>query len=959
MDRPIPAPFYGSGQTAIGQAVLGASGSALPGMGYFAASTLNGSGLASVALDGTVEFKGPVSIAVPESITVAEKGPTGGNGGIVLADGAVTLSAAYVAVGQPYLAPVQPSEQVSAYTSGTPFYLPPTSGAGTLAVTAGSAADPGLIDLGNLSLQSIGEASFTAAGGDVRGFGTVDIAGILNVTAGQVYAPTEETFTLAAYDYNLPSDLAGSPAHPGTINIVSSGSRQVPLSAGSTLNVFASAINQDGVLQAPDGTIQLGWNGSGTAPIDPLTDAAVPVAQSLSLGAGSVTSVSGSLTDPVSGQELPIPYGLIYEDNSWIDPSGTDITSQGPPAKSIVLSASGVNVSPGAVVDTSGGGDLFAYEFVPGTGGTNDILSATSQSFAVLPGYQAAYAPLAGFNPQPSTNTVTNYASGDLGYESVSPSGQSLLAVGEQVYLNLQNGLGPQDYTLLPARYALLPGAYLVTPEGTSSVAPTQAIRQPDGSYVVTGYTFNAFDPSRPAVFGEFNIATGTPANAGTTVAPASVVRSRAQYSDSFANSFFAAAAQGTGASVVQLPSDGGDLEISATEDLDLQGSLSAGPASGGEGGLVDIANPGNIVINDSGTGGATPAANTLYLSSTVLSNLDAGSLLIGGTRTGAGTEASVDVTAGTITVDNPGDPLSGPDVILAANLGLTLAPGSEIEATGPASAAAENLLVSDTLQLQPATAVSAAGQASIIALSQGGNSVSLPQGTPKGDKIEVSVAATVNLANGSTIDLAKGSSTAVSGACTVTLSGPGELVALGTGAAIPVTLGDGVLLRVSDDASASSTRIGVASSTAPTLQIGAGAAISGRGVTIDSTSLTEIDPTATLLGALSLSSGQVSLVLNSSLAGDAAPGSLVLTGAALSSLEDNATALSLSSYSSIDIFGAGQLGTPAFTSLALHAGEIRGFGLAGGDQVIFSAQTIALDNNLGGAIRDRLPGRP
>jgi filamentous hemagglutinin len=943
----IPAAFYGSGETAIGHPVVSATGVPLSGMGYFAASSLDGSGLASVALDGTVSFQGPVSISVAQSISVAGAGPTGGNGGIIIADGAVSLDAPYVALGQSYLAPVLPAEQTSAFSNGTPFYLPPASGAGTLTVTAGSAGNLGLIDLGNLSLQAISEASFTAAGGDVRGFGTVDIAGALGITAGQVYAPTEETFTLAAYNYNLPSDPAGTPARPGTIDIGASGSRQVPLSAGSTLNIYASVIDQDGVLQAPEGTINLGWNGTGTAPIDTLTNAAVPVAQNLTLGPSSITSVSAAVVDSVSGQNIPIPYGLIYEDNSWIDPSGANITSEGPPAKSVTLSAANVSVESGAVVNTYGGGDLFAYEFIPGTGGTNDILSSSSTSFAVIPGYEAGYAPYASFNPSPSTSSVTNYASGDLGYISAGSNGQSQLAVGEQVYLNLQNGLGTQAYTLLPARYALLPGAYLVTPLGTAQLAPAGAAEQPDGSYVVTGYAFNGFDPSMASVYSEFDVALGTPANAGAASSPASVVRSRALYTDYFADGFFEAGGQGAGSSVVQVPADGGDLEIAATTALTLEGAVNAQAATGGEGGLVDIASTENIVINDTGNGGSSPAAGTLYLSSTELSNFGAGSLLVGGTRTGAGTSAAVDVTAGSVTVDNPGDPLTGSDIILAANQNLTVSPGSEVESTGTASASApaETLLVSDTLELQPAATASGAGQASTLTLSQGGTAVSLPQGT-NGDKIDTTVNATVTLANGSTEALTAGKPTALSGSCTVTLSGPGKIVAIGTGAPIPVTLGDGVLLRVSNDSSATSTRIGVASSTAPTLQVGAGATISGASVTIDSTDSTTIDPTANLGGALSLSSGQISLVLNSSLAGDVAPGSLVLTGSALSSLETNATALALLSYSSIDTYGAGQIGTTAFTSLSLHAAELRGFDLGSGGQVTFTAQTVSLDNS-------------
>src|SRR5262249_35359001 len=85
----------------------------------------------------------------------------------------------------------------------------------------------------------------------------------------------------------------------GAVNIAASGSRQLPLSAGGTLSVYGSTITHSGVLRAPLGTINLGWDGTGTAPKDLITGQAVPITQQLTLGAGSMTSVSA--VDPVTG----------------------------------------------------------------------------------------------------------------------------------------------------------------------------------------------------------------------------------------------------------------------------------------------------------------------------------------------------------------------------------------------------------------------------------------------------------------------------------------------------------------------------------------------------------------------------------------------------------------------------------------------------------------------------------
>ena len=129
----------------------------------------------------------------------------------------------------------------------------PTYGAASLTVNAS------LIDIGYLSLQQIGQANFIADNGDIRGDGELDVAGNIYMRAGQIYPPTAVSFTIAAYDYKV-----GVVTNPGTVTIVASGVRQLPLSAGGELNIYATDINQGGVLRAPIGVINLGWDGAGT-----------------------------------------------------------------------------------------------------------------------------------------------------------------------------------------------------------------------------------------------------------------------------------------------------------------------------------------------------------------------------------------------------------------------------------------------------------------------------------------------------------------------------------------------------------------------------------------------------------------------------------------------------------------------------------------------------------------------
>ena len=305
----VPLPFYPAGATAIGHAVVDADGNALSA-GHFAADSFNSSGLNALAIKGTVDFSGPVSLRAPGRLAVAD-------GGVIFANDAVTLTAPYVALGAPFQPPTQPQLIISAFTNGAdPFYFAPTFGAGRLTVNAG------LIDIGNLSLQGIGNARFIADNGDIRGDGGLDVAGNIYMRAGQIYPPTAVSFTIAAYDYT-----SNGVAHSGSVTFAGSGERDLPLSAGGELNVYASTITQGGVLRAPIGTINLGWDGTGTAPRDLITGQGVAAAKNVTLTSGSVTSVSA--VDPTTGQALVIPYGTNLNGTSWIDPSGLDITTGG------------------------------------------------------------------------------------------------------------------------------------------------------------------------------------------------------------------------------------------------------------------------------------------------------------------------------------------------------------------------------------------------------------------------------------------------------------------------------------------------------------------------------------------------------------------------------------------------------------------------------------------------------
>jgi filamentous hemagglutinin len=834
--RTIPVPsYYPAGQTAIGNAVVDVNGNVLPQNGYFAANSFISGSFSSLDLEGTVQFVGPVTITANQSLMV-------GDAGVIFANSTVNLNAPYVALGMPFQSPLPVGQQTSIFQAdGGALYFSPTYGGGTLNVTAS------LIDVGNLSMQGIGNVNLTAINGDIRGDGTLDVAGSISLTAGQIYPTTDNIFTIAAYDYN---GVAGD----SSITISASGSRQLPFSAGGELNIYASNIVQSGVLVAPVGIINLGSGVTGAVPIDYLTGSGVagitptdviPATQSLTLTSGSVTSVSA--VDPITGQALQLPYGTNVNGVTWTDPAGNDITLAGNgsnaiPAKSINISANNVADQSGATISISGGGDIYSYSFVTGTGGTIDTL-ASSSSFAIVPGYQAAFAPY---------YSSTDYVNGNL-------------AVGEQVYLNASNGLPAGVYTLLPARYALLPGAFLITPESAASSLATVA--QPNGSSVVSGYEFNGLNSGR----------TAQPLLSSFIVDPPAVVAASAAYDVLSANTFLSQSAAAAGQTVPQLPKDAGQLILAATQTLNIAGTVNSQPGNGGLGGLVDIASPSAILISGPNTDLATVPGSTLVLSSSGLSAFGADTLLIGGYSQAANGGYSVVVTTNSLTVDNAGasvsidgqtlNGLSAPDIVLVSNETLTLAPGAEVI-----------------------------------------------QSTP----------------------------TATSSPLALSLTG------------------DGAFLRVSSSQLASTTRSGVNPlESGPALIIGSDVTITGENgsaagsVTLDSTFATSLDPTALINATtVNLDSGQISIEL---MPPSVAPNTtgLILSGSALSNLQASAETLSLLSYSSIDIYGSGEIGGSPVSgqypvaNLELHTGEIRGF--SNGGTVSINANDVTLDNSPNG----------
>ena len=759
-----------------------------------------------------MRFEGNVAIDLPGRLRVAD-------GGVLYSSGDLHLSAGQIVLGQDFRTPTQQTD-VQLFSSGVtgsvnilPYKFAPRSGAGRMTVNAA------LVDIGDFSLDGIGEAHFDASEGDIRGNGTFQMAGDLTLQAGQIYPTTQRTFGVFVYDKAL--------TEPGKISILAGSLRNLPYSAGGNLTIQASQISQAGTLRAPGGFISLGWDGIGAAPLNAIAGNTVsaPVTSSLILAAGGTTSVS--LIDPITGKPVTIPYGISLDGNSWIDPSGKDITVDGPPAKAIRLAASNLVTEEGSSLDLRGGGDLYAYRWISGNGGRQDILSS-SESFAIIPGYGFSYLPYAPFN----NDSAAANLQGQAGYTNPT------LKAGDQITLAASAALAGGTYTLLPARYALSPGAVLVTPV---YVAPSpNSIKAPDGSSIVAGYRSNNLDSSR----------TGATSVGGFEIAPSAVIRSRAEYQDLLANTTFRDTAVTRGTSVARLPQDAGYLSYTASASMLLRGGVSS-ISSSGRGGLVDINSSSNILINATGIG-----SGGLVLGTETLNQFNTESLLIGGLRSFGSSGVNVTVNSRSVTLDSAGVALTGKDIILVSRENLILAEDSAIT-------------------------------------------------TPEDDT---------------------------------------PIDSLFLGDASVMGSGDGTLIRVSANASGQVFRSGVSSSALQQLEIRSGSILTGGSLVIDSSSGTSLAQSVRLIAKdVFLGSGKISLALNQPGVINGGNG-LILGGESISSLQDSVRRLSLLSYSSIDTYGTGNLGSTSLETLSLQAAAIRGFNTGGGN-VSFAAQSITLGN--------------
>lgn len=526
--------------------------------------------------------------------------------------------------------------------------VPTVGGTGVLTVAADNVDLFGSLTVNGASSVQIDSAHDIRLSGRVVGsnitapganlIGSLTTTGNVTLTATQVYPTTETQFsiTVANQPDTTPGDATVVPG--GQITIRGNGGALDPvLSAGGTLTLTADHIEQAGRLVAPLGSINL--------------DAST----SLTLDSGSVTSVSAA--------GLLIPFGETNAGVQWLygptndEPSVNQLTA--PPAKSITLSAPTIDQKSGSVVDVSGGGDILGVEFVPGSGGSNNILVAAN-TYAIMPAAQFATAPY-----DPDIVGQQNIGSG------FAPLQNRDSAVYDSIKIGSGGAVPAGTYVLLPATYALLPGAYLVQIQSGSAyqhLAPNTVLPQANGTTVQSG-TLTAFNT---------DVASQT--TVGVTIQPG---QNALKYSDFNLDrsSFFVTQAAQNGTPVPVLPSAGGVLSINATSSLSLGGSFGTAAVGGNTQAEVNLSAPNLAIVSQVGQAGIDPSY--VQVAASQLSAIG-GDLLIGGTRTQTSSGLDISSTADNVIVANSAaSPLTAPDLIITAAQSIDFKPGSVAQGQG------------------------------------------------------------------------------------------------------------------------------------------------------------------------------------------------------------------------------------------------------------------------------------
>jgi len=555
-------------------------------------------GIAPVA--GAILFNGNTTLEAGRSIVLD-----------AVVVGSIGQSASVLA---PYVA-LGPTESIYRASAS------PLAGDGSLSIAAEHIDLVGDLTLGGFREGGTAPAVSLNSSGDLRLVGVRFGDEPTAVQAGSLTALADVALTASRiYPATLTDYSIEVLAPDGRIVVLGgrAADAQTPLSAAGRLQLNAAEIVQGGTLWAPFGLIELN------------------ASRRLDLRAGSLTSTSGA--------GAVIPFGVTEFGESWVYPLGdvTRVLSE-TPGKSIVLTAPEIALATGSTVDLSGGGDLLAYEFIKGPGGSRDVLLGDNPdgAFAIVPADGSRYGV---FDP----------------FESPAAG----IVPGSTIRLGGGGGVPAGEYAILPARYALLPGAFLVTPvDGFDGIQPGTARLLGDGvTPVVAGRLASAGTEVQAARWTAFVIENGAQ------------VRGRSEYLESRASTFFADAG---------LPRDAGSLVIDAGRSVQLAGTLAAATA-GGRAAQVDFVADRLAVVT-----ARTQDDTRVELLDSELQNFGAASLLLGGVRSGTTDAAQLTVGAESIVI-GAGVELQAGELLLAATDDISIETGVRLAAIAAATGAVE-----------------------------------------------------------------------------------------------------------------------------------------------------------------------------------------------------------------------------------------------------------------------------
>ena len=611
-----------------------------------AASQIKSAGFANLEIKtyregtgNTLELANNVDLTVPNNLKLDA------NNILVKDNGTAKLTANHIT-----LKSLQTEVEVDPATIAT--------GNGSLVTTSKQLFIDGLVSIAgvnqtnlNTSLDVTGKGTQVELGGEKATQGGIVANGDINISARQIYPATAAKLGFEAVN--------------GKVTVNSNGvARKAVLSASGQLSLKGNDIVQNGVLSAPLGKIDIEATNSAT------------------FTAGSVTSVSAD--------NQVIPFAATLTGGEFYNQSlGKSIA---PIDKNISITSNNIDLQSGATLDLSAGGDAFAYEWIPGIGGTQDVL-ANANIYAILPTLGNEYAP----------------------FDQLYTSSSATVGVGQSVFLTGVPGLATGRYTLLPARYALVPGAYML--EKTTAgdqLLQGQVKAQVDGSTLSSGYFANIDNSKRDANWSTFKVTDGAifrPA-AGT------VSKAPSQYLLTSATTFFSSPLKNNGEDV-SLPIDVAKLSLDAAK-LNLEANVLANKQAGGSGLEVDISASNIRVVSSVGADDGS-----LQLTAGNLNRLNADSLLLGGTRAKEKEVVKVSTNAENVTIENDAsNALNAPELLATATNKVTVKSNAVIN-TGVASKSASNTEINTNSQ----GALLALSSNKNISYSRTGASASATQG--------------------------------------------------------------------------------------------------------------------------------------------------------------------------------------------------------------------------------------